>query len=190
MLDLSFTNDPQWQAERERLWQGIEKDLKANFRRKELNVIKHYFFSGELLEGYTISDGARFSYFPLQTNDAWDYILEEKLRSSASFEEILFDNFRDYSMEPHIAPYELMVWDYFLTETFEPEVKSRVPVGIKNEIVTITLDPLEVLSMIQAQIHGFLENGSCGNWPKWLKRDTYYWSLWQYIVPVRKPSTT
>ncbi len=54
MLDLSFTNDPQWQAERERLWQGIEKDLKANFRRKELNVIKHYFFSGELLEGYTI----------------------------------------------------------------------------------------------------------------------------------------
>ena len=60
------------------------------------------------------------------------YILEEKLRSSASFEQILFDNFRDYSMEPHKAPYELMRWDYFLTETFEPEVKSRVPVGIKN----------------------------------------------------------
>ena len=51
MLDLSFTNDPQWQAERERLWQGIEKDLKANFRRKELNVILNITFStGELLE--------------------------------------------------------------------------------------------------------------------------------------------
>ena len=47
-------------------------------------------------------------------------------------------------MEPHIAPYELMLWDYFLTETFEPEVKSRVPVGRKKEIVSITLDPLEV----------------------------------------------
>ena len=47
MLDLSFTNDPQWQAERERLWQGIEKDLKANFRRKELNVILNIIFSRE-----------------------------------------------------------------------------------------------------------------------------------------------
>ena len=182
MLDLSFTNDPQWQAERERLWQGIEKDLKANFRRKELNVIKHYFFSGELLEGYTISDGARFSYFPLQTNDAWDYILEEKLRSSASFEQILFDNFRDYSMEPHKAPYELMRWDYFLTETFEPEVKSRVPVGREKEIVSITLDPFHVLSMIQANISGFLGYGACGDWPKWLERPDYFWGLWRYIT--------
>ena len=182
MLDLSFTNDPQWQAERERLWQGIEKDLKANFRRKELNVIKHYFFSGELLEGYTISDGARFSYFPLQTNDAWDYILEEKLRSSASFEQILFDNFRDYSMEPHKAPYELMRWDYFLTETFEPEVKSRVPVGREKEIVSITLDPLRVFSMIQASISKFLNSGACGNWPKWIDRPKFYWGLWNYIT--------
>ena len=59
MLDLSFTNDPQWQAERERLWQGIEKDLKANFRRKELSDLKHYFFTGEAIGTYASDDAGK-----------------------------------------------------------------------------------------------------------------------------------
>ena len=66
-----------------------------------------------------------------------------------------------------------MLWDYFLTETFEPEIKSRVPVGREKEIVSITLDPFHVLSMIQANISGFLGYGACGDWPKWLERPDY-----------------
>ena len=82
MLDLSFTNDPQWQAERERLWQGIEKDLKANFRRKELSDLKHYFFTGEAIGTYASDDAGKIGYFPVQTEEGWDYVLErEKIRS-------------------------------------------------------------------------------------------------------------
>ncbi|WP_062270022.1 hypothetical protein [Endozoicomonas arenosclerae] len=181
MLDLSFTKDQTWKNEREELWKLIERDLKETFRRNELKDLKHYFFSGESIDTYKNEDSGKLVYFPLQTKEAWDFILKEVIIRSSEFKNLVLQNFRDDSGEPHIAPYELALWDYFLTETFEDKVTSRVPVGSQKVIVTVDLDPFEVFSITHHHINLFLFRGRGRDWPKWLERPDYYWSLWRQI---------
>ena len=183
MVDLSFTESEQWKAEREKLWNPIENDLKSDFRKKELKDLKHYFFSGDCNLKYDIGDGGRFIYFPLQSEDGWDYVLSNVVKDGASFKSIMMNCYRDYSYEPHRAPYELAMWDYFITsKKFEPKIQSRVPVGRQGNIVQVDLDPIKVFSLIGSSMNFFLDEGDCGDWPKWLHREEYYWSLWPYIT--------
>ena len=39
VIDLSFTKDPQWIAEREKMWGPLEEILKPEIRRKELGPV-------------------------------------------------------------------------------------------------------------------------------------------------------
>ena len=176
MVDLSFVKNPEWIAERKKCWQPIEEGLSDTFRKKEIEVIKHYFFTGELLDGFDIGDGALLGYFPLATPDGWDYVFQNLVNDPGSYERELYlfigPNERVFTDEQQLA-----MWDYFLGEEYTPVVKSRVPVGASAEFVEFELSYLRVAGDILAAIATWLRMGSYGPEPKWVARKKYFYSL-------------
>lgn len=182
-IDLSFTSDPQWISEREKVWDvwhiGLEKEMNAD----QLAKYKHYFFSGEVLDGAYISDEGLFESFPLQNEAGWNYVLSYLMKDASEFNYLIKETFQDRSDEeifPHRAPNELARWEYFLVDSFELLVKSKVPIR-QAGICEIELDPYDTFCRISTGILGFLERGKGGDWPKWVRKQDYYWSIFPYI---------
>ncbi|KZZ50187.1 hypothetical protein A3759_17205 [Thalassolituus sp. HI0120] len=183
-LDLTFTKDPIWIKEREAIWKSWSPGLEREMNLKSLNVYKKYFFTGLLEEGDELYDSAIFECHPLQSEEAWDYILSNIVRKSSVFEDLVKGTLQDRSNEklfPHMAPYELERWDYFFDEVFNTVVKSRVPVGENQEVSEVELDPVKVFCLISSGIMGAIERGSGGDNPKWFERSSYYWSLFPML---------
>jgi hypothetical protein len=178
-IDLSFTQDEKWIEERELHWLPVAKFLKGNFRKIEIANIKKYFMAGLTTETYT-NDSGKFSYFPLQTPVGWDYVLQNKIEQQSEFRNLFNETLQDRSnidLFPDMAPYELARWDYFLGDTFEATITSRVPIAGKR--VSLELDPYDVFCRVAPGFTGFLEyDNRSGEWPKWIQRSDYFWSLW------------
>ena len=175
MVDLSFTQDPEWQEAREELWIPIEKDLKTDFSKKSLEPIKVYFMTGLLPEGKTLSDGALLHYFPLKTPEGWDFVLENLVSSSDFLKGAITANFHDLTDYGFSEKELLSHWDYFLGDTFRPEYKPRVPVNGESN-VRIELSAIECFNHYWAAIppylKGLLEVSTIFN------RIDYFVSLW------------
>lgn len=183
-IDLSFTKDPVWIENRTLIWKPIEKNLSTDFSEKEILDVAQYFYTGNPGESYLLDDSGKFEYFPLQGRDAWDYILSNIVPKSSVFEDLVKGTLQDRSNEkffPHMAPYELERWDYFFGDEFEPVVKSRVPVGNEQKLVSLNLDLCDVFCRMSPLYLGFLERGKGGDDPKWIKRSKYYWSMFPYL---------
>lgn len=182
-IDLSFTKDPEWVKQREVLWELWREEIKSLSTKKELNEYRHYFMTGEELPNVDISDEALFDSFPLQKSDGLNYVLQHLAKNPDDFQRLFTETLQDRSdhkLFPHRAPYELARWDYFLGETFEPTITSRVPIA--GEKVVLELDPYDVFCRIAPGFTGFLQKGSGGDWPKWIQRADYFWSLWPLIT--------
>ncbi|MBK8969879.1 MAG: hypothetical protein IPM37_00360 [Hahellaceae bacterium] len=179
VIDLSFTKDPQWIAEREKLWGPLEEILKPEIRRKELEAVRKYFFTGEQTKEYPLRDGERVGYFPLQTAEGWDYAYRDLVSLQDVFRQEL-EMWIFNQSSTRTPEQDLAYWDYFFGPTFEPIVRSRVPVGRAGKIVEVKLNSMRVLGAILA---GFVNwvNGSYGNRPKWVERKDYLSSLFPYI---------
>ena len=179
-IDLGFTKDPEWIKQREVLWELWREEIKSLSTKKELNEYRHYFMTGEELPNVDMSDEALFDSFPLQEADGWDYVLQHLANNFDDFKRLFTETLHDRSdhkLFPHRAPYELARWDYFLGETFEPTITSRVPIA--GEKVTLELDPHDVFCRIAPGFTGFLEYDNASvEWPKWIQRADYFWSLW------------
>jgi len=139
--------------------------------------------TGEERPEYKLSDGALLDYFPLQSQQGWNYVFENMIVNPREYRDFFNESLQDRSdvdLFPHKAPYELARWDYFLGETFESTITSRVPIA--GEKVTLELDPHDVFCRIAPGFTGFLQKGSGGDWPKWIQRADYFWSLWPLIT--------
>lgn len=181
-IDLSFTKDPMWVEKRRELWTVRRESLSSDFSKGDLDTLEHYFLTGELVGKYRISDGALFSYFPMQTPLGWDYVLTSLLSTGANIEKIIKDCFQDYSSDPIVAPYELARWEYFFGEKFESKIRSRVPIGNDEYVYEARLDLYETFCRVSTGFTGFLEyDNKSGDWPKWLVKQEYYWSMWPLI---------
>jgi hypothetical protein len=181
-IDLSFTQNIEWIKERELHWKSIGKGLKGDFKKQEIADIKKFFMSGEEGASYQMSDGAFFVYYPLQSPEGWDYILRSKVKDQSEFRHLFNETLQDRSSVeffPYMAPYELARWDYFLGETFEPTITSRVPIA--GEKVTLELDPYDVFYRIGVRIWEYVEDGFYNGDSKWLQRINYFWSLWPHV---------
>ena len=179
MIDLSITNDPEWIKQRESLWKPIGADFKKDFRKKEVDKIHRYFMTGTLLEGERLSDGAKFSWFPLQTPEAWDYVLEY-LFCSQDVERELKNKFHfqfgDLSQRAMSFGEELALWDYFAGDTFQPIFKSRVPVGPEKKIISFEVDHENVVSHFNLGMDGWF-GGEYSSLPKWVQRFNYFLTM-------------
>jgi hypothetical protein len=176
MIDLSITKDPEWIKQRELLWKPIGESFGEGLRKKDVEKIHHYFMTGILREGEELIDGAKFSWFPIQTPEAWDYIFEHIFDSkdaAKEFEQIFYFQFGDLSGRALNQEQELALWDYFAGDTFKPVVTSRVPVGKEKGIVSFNVRQ----GTIAAKFSLFMDkwvSGSCGVKSKWSDRIKYF----------------
>jgi len=177
-IDLGFTKDPEWIKQREVLWEPRGKDLKSNFSKKEIADIKQYFMTGIVGNTYQ-EDAGKLGYFPVQSPEGWDFVLENMIGEPEFFRSSINQTFQDRSDVLFMAPYELAKWDYFLGETFEPTITSRVPIA--GEKVVLELDPHDVFYRIGVRIWEYVEDGFYSDDSKWLQRINYFWSLWPHI---------
>jgi len=180
VIDLSFTQNPEWIKQRETLWKPIGKDFATELSKKEYAPVQHYFMTGEFLNGERFegdsSDLASFVWFPLQTPEAWDYLFEHRVLGSAVFEELFYFSFEplwDYALTPDE---ELALWDYFLPLTFQPKVRSRVPVGEKKEYIEFNVDPFKVVSPIIPYLTSEIRKQKKNEVDKYYRRLDYFLS--------------
>lgn len=177
MLDLSITKDLAWIKKREEQWKIVSPSLSENLRKKQLEVIQHYFLTGEIKAGENISsEGAKFDWFPIQTPEAWDYLFEHVIKKPQEFEDRFYFQFGDLSNRALTFEEELAMWDYFAGDTFEPIVTSRVPVGSEKKIVSLEVDITKILSKFNLHLR-FVISGQEEIQEKWIIKIDYLLSL-------------
>jgi hypothetical protein len=178
-FDLSVTKNPEWIKEREELWKPIGESLKEGLRKKDVDKVHHYFMTGMLRDGEEMSDSAKFYWFPVQTPEAWDHIFANMFNSTDAekeFESIFYFQLGDLSGRALTAAQELGMWDYFVGNSFQSTVSSRVPVGREKNIVTFNVDRKIVSSKVCGRIDSWLE-GSHKVDAKWIQRQSYFFSF-------------
>lgn len=176
MIDLSITKDPEWIKSREVVWSSLEEDFKEGLRKKELQELKTYFFSGVFPGQRDFADRAYFKWFPLQTPEGWDYVFEYLVKHEKVFEDSFYAALGDLTGSGLFPEQELAMWDYFAGEEFQPIVTSRVPVGKSANKVSLNVD----IGNIAAEFKLFMDrwnSGSCEDEPKWKKRINYFISF-------------
>lgn len=180
-IDLSFTRDPLWREERERQWRTIGRSLSTDLDKRAVEEVGYYFLNGEFLDGGSFDGPACFTWFPLQTNEGWDYVLQHIVKQQEVFEEKFYrslDSLETHAISPET---ELAMWDYFHPKEFQSKVRSRVPVGRDGTHVEIEVNPYLFLSRIVTGFDGYISFASYGEWPKWCQRQDYFFSALPYF---------
>lgn len=176
MIDLSITKDSDWIKSREVVWSSLEEDFKEGLRKKELQELKTYFFSGVFPGQRDFADRAYFKWFPLQTAEGWDYVFEYLVKHEKVFEDSFYAALGDLTGSGLFPEQELAMWDYFAGDKFRQEVTSRVPVGKEGKMVSFSVDREKIGSLVCGSVNSWLKGGYSNN-PKWIKRSDYYFSF-------------
>lgn len=156
--DLSFTQNPEWIAERETHWKPIEEFLKENNRKKTIEQLRKLFFTGEIENAEDIREGFAVLYYPLQTAEAWDYLFQDARILPKCYKEFFKDSLMGSYADRFFWDKEarLRFFDYFHPATYQPVIKSRVPIGREQKVVEIEVDANELLASMLALIAGFV----------------------------------
>ncbi|WP_053981528.1 hypothetical protein [Marinagarivorans algicola] len=156
--DLSFTQNPQWIAERETHWGPIEGFLKENNRKEVVEQLKKLFFTGVIDNPEDVREGFAILYYPLQTAEAWDYLFQDVRLNPKCFKEFMNASLMGSYNEKFFLDDEarLRFFDYFHPATYQPVIKSRVPIGREQKIVQIEVDRFEILRDMAAKFSQFL----------------------------------
>lgn len=182
MVDLSFTQDPQWIEARKKVWLPIRKDLSDTSRKKHLDQLEHYVMTGDL-DGLSLGDGSKFLYFPLQNEEGWDYVFQHLIKKTEAFEDIFYmEVFSEHHLGILSEQQELDLWDYFLGDTYEPIIRSRVPLKPTGEIYEMKVDCFRVVQLISSQLLGYCYSGKFSNQPKWIVKLEYFYSAFSALT--------
>ena len=181
MIDLSITKDPDWIKHRENLWKVIAKDLKEGLRKKDLEKVHHYFMTGSLRDGETLTDAAAFGWFPIQTPDAWDYLFQYVIKDKKYYEYFFYFSFADLSHRALNLDEELAMWDYFAGNAFQPIVTSRVPVGMEGNHVSFEVDKGEVAAVFWCFVDDWANGKKLNNNYKMNSRINYLLTMLNHI---------
>lgn len=181
MIDLSITKDPDWIKKREEIWKPISKMLGEDLRKKDLEKVHHYFMTGSLREGETLTDAAAFGWFPIQTPAAWDYLFQHVIKDKKYYEYFFYFSFENLSHRALSQEEELAMWDYFAGEKFKPVVTSKVPVGEAKEFVSLDVDKDNVASKFGLFFKNWAGGFNASNEPKHVRRINYWIEMLEAI---------
>ncbi|WP_394202310.1 hypothetical protein [Marinagarivorans algicola] len=156
--DLSFTKKPKWIAERETHWGPIEGFLKENNRKKVVEQLKKLFFTGVIDNPEDVREGFAILYYPLQTAEAWDYLFQDVRLNPKCFKEFMNASLMGSYNEKFFWDDEarLRFFDYFHPATYQPVIKSRVPIGREQKVVEVEVKANELLASMLALMAGFV----------------------------------
>lgn len=178
--DLSFTKDPSWISQREVLWENVYVKYYNEARASRLKALKEYFFSGEFSNpvgsglGSSTFLRARIDGYPLRKAEGWDYVVyeyggysEEELEDVVSNAVLSGLKHRGWSKTE-----ELALWDYFLGETYNFELKSPGPTKRQGACIygelPISMVVTHFVSGLSSLLKGNLEAS-----PKYLYKAEY-----------------
>lgn len=160
--DLSFTQNPEWIAERETHWKPIEEFLKENNRKKTIEQLRKLFFTGEIENAEDIREGFAVLYYPLQTAEAWDYLFQDARILPKCYKEFFKDSLMGSYADRFFWDKEarLRFFDYFHPATYQPVIKSRVPIGREQKVVEIEVDVYDLFGLMSAKFSQFVNYGN------------------------------
>lgn len=157
--DLSFTQNPEWIAEREERWKPIEAFLKEDNRLARVKTIKKYFMTGVCEDFELAKGGSIVLYCPLQTDEGWDWAFQNPKLLSPCFSKYwkgsLNSNYSDFFWDKEAR---LRFFDYFHPATYQPVIKSRVPIGREQNVVEIQVDVYELFDNMCGLMCGFVRS--------------------------------
>ena len=180
MIDMSITQDPECIKQREALWKPIEENYKQHLRKKDIEPIHHYFMTGTLYPGHTLSEGAQFDWFPIQNTEAWNYLFQNVIQDPLVYEKHFYSQFDDLSNRGLSPEQELELWDYFAGNIFVPVIKSRVPIGKKGDHSSFSVDQASIVAKFNLFLKGIGGDQISEN-SKWKQRIDYIFTLFPYI---------
>lgn len=181
MFDLSITKDPEWIKQREALWKPIEENYKQHLRKKDIEPIRHYFMTGTLYPGHTLSEGAQFDWFPIQNTEAWNYLFQNVIQDPLVYEKHFYFQFEDLSNRALTHEQELEMWNYFVGDVFNPTVVSKVPIGKPGGLYSFSVDKANILATFKLCLSG-LKGDQISKSAKWIKNINYFITLFPQIA--------
>ena len=173
-------SDPEWLARRESGWQLLlDNGFKNEYRKKDLEIIRKYFFEGRMLENNPlyIQKGTWILLFPLQTSEGYDYFYEHYDFSAGVLNlnnREVFHSGSDHGMLPED---ELAYWEYHLGHEYQPIVKRITP----NGIVDLEIDPNYFFYNLWASTFDFMALPLDNYSNKWLKNFDYILSILKFF---------
>ncbi|MDO6748471.1 hypothetical protein [Gilvimarinus sp. 1_MG-2023] len=178
-MDLSITKAPDWIARRAEQWAVVREAIKGEVRKKDLKEIEHYFMTGEILSRNVLSDSSLFTYFPLKSEEGWDFVLEHIIESPFVIEHKLYWTIEgDLIRFGYTPEEELAQWDYFLGSTFKRNFKSRVPIGKNKEYAQFEVDVDRVFTLMFGPRLSYWISGEDDDLPRaYMLRKRYYFDL-------------
>lgn len=176
-------NDPEWIKEREECWAlALEKgDWKSEYRKKDLEKIRQYFFCGKYPEGLDITkySGVMLDLFPIQTKAGYDYYYKTHEFTPEQLESNFQSAFLDQQTSGMRWQEQREYFDYHVGHSFS-ETKSFL---VKEGDLEISINPLKQFLSMSAKLNRFLRREGGVIYPEKLAYFiTYYLSLFQYLV--------
>ncbi|WP_323816599.1 hypothetical protein [Cellvibrio sp. NN19] len=131
MIDLRFTQNPEWIAERENKWDGIKEDYSDGYSRKQREKFHHYFLTGQLINSKDIYFTQLFELFPLQSLDAHEYIFKSLFNAEKwSNKEIEYFS-RDVVLKGNLYEDHEKIIRFYLGDSYDPN--RKIPFLVKDE---------------------------------------------------------
>ena len=172
--------DPEFIKKREKDWELALTvgDWKSEYRKKDLEKIKAYFFTGAYDQSNPLAPylGTLIEMFPIQSPKGYDYFYENHEFLKESLERIAVGCTvvaRDNGMDEAA---QLAYFDYHLGETFQPTVTRYC----KNGAIDVSLKSTNIAKNVFAGIRRY-----CNKKDKtekfYSKRIPYYFSVLPYV---------
>jgi hypothetical protein len=168
MTDLSIVfpeiNDPDWIRQREENWQIMldNSDIKSEYRKKDLEKIKRYFFNGEIEPDMPLQDAYiwLFEIFPIQRREGYDYLFLNNDYSQEQVKDITLSALMDLSSSGLTDEQQLTHWDYHLGKQYTAQVIRTC----KSGDIVVDIDPYhasrDMLFSIDRYLHRRTYSGS------------------------------
>ncbi|WP_411991972.1 hypothetical protein [Agarivorans sp. DSG3-1] len=197
------TNNPQWQAERQRLWDiHLEKSY-SQFKRSDAKAIKHYYFTGELAPKHfgEVSVERLLTLYPIISPQSISYLLmvlptlgikrpsKEPLEIRSDdiprFADSLMRQFSSHAPEPHQSQsieQRLAVVDWLLGDAFTPQRRVENVLDPNHPGWQLSIEPLNMCRDILGNVVSWMhcaEFNACP--PLWLKRLDYLVSAFKQL---------
>ena len=182
--DFPEINNPDWIEHRTIGWQlALEQGgWKKEYRKKELEQIRLYFFTGKYDEEMVLSEywGNLLQMFPIQSPLGYEYFYKRQNLTKDLLESFTRSAFVDLSHSGQDETAQLSYWDYHLGEKFQ----SKMIRITREGPVEIDLDPVATAKSIFVRLTSYLNGDVYSDKPKWVLRTGYFFSVLQCIAEM------
>ena len=175
--DFPEINEPKWYEQRELNWRLALKSgsWKSEYRRKDLEKIKKYFFTGQYDSSMPLASYCLdlIRMFPIQNEIGYQYYYTNTELSLEQLEKLTRTALMDLSHYGQDETAQLSYWDYHLGKTFQ----SKMIRITREGPIEIDLDPIQTAKSFISNLFRYMRTNSYSESPKWAVRLGYLFSL-------------